>query len=235
MQRMPEVVISHYSYTEPAYITHARERGFTREHQAHDALASAKTASARPFTLSDLPQMLAGADKSVVDQVWEEMARLREVEDTYLNTLATAAWREAGTVNPLVLRPVRSLAENLFIAWSGGADAPAGWVMTWLEARAEGFPEERLIHATEMSNDRTAFNRAGPGETCLTVAGLIEAYTSEETHREFRLTPDKIQPYTTSGRVDSDTGEWDGTTVYWHPWAPDEVPEALPATMKDRF
>lgn len=236
MQPTPDVVISHQSYSEPAFITYARERGFAREHQAHDRLAAAKAAATRPFVLRDLPGMLANVNHSDLDVIYGEVERLRKTEDTYLNLLATAAWHEAGSVNPEVLRPVRQLAQNTYVAWSGVADAPAGWTMTWLDARAAGFPEERLLAAGPMTADTNAFNRAGPGEACLTVAAIIEAYASDVAYEQFRLTPGEVQPLTTSDvSQNPDTGEWEEGETRWTPWPPGAVPTALPSTMKDKF
>lgn len=162
------------------------------------------------------------------------MARLRRVEDDRLDALATAAWLAAAQYYRVLGRLLYRLADDAYVPWGGGADAPTGYVMTSREALDAGFPPERVRDAVDFATDG-GFNRAGPGETCLTPEAMIEAYASEEAHRAFRLTPDKIRPITTRGREDPVTGEWDDITVYWTPWAPDEVPARLPDGMRDRF
>lgn len=176
------------------------------------------------------------AHAEAADNITEqELVRLKEVERCYLDLLAEAAYEEAKRYDPDLKYPLVRLAEDYFLGWSGICDAPATYRMTLAEVTERGWPEHRITGAKGLDEDGVLWNRAGPGEACLTVAALMEAWESAEALDAFRLTPEKVQPVTTSDVRQNEAGEWEHGEVYWTPWAPDSVPATLPDGWRARY
>lgn len=167
-----------------------------------------------------------------------ETARLRAVEDDRISLLETLAFDEAQHYDRTLQYPLRRVGDNCYLPWSGSSDAPVDTgLLSRDDALVRGWLPMHLDKADAKAADEgeVLYNRAGPGERCLTRAALIEAYTSPEAHQEFRLTPDKVQPYTRGGGTNPATGQWDDSYAEWVPWAPGEQPDTLPDGWRDRF
>lgn len=191
-----------------------------------DALARTKTPAAAVVSNQSL---LALAD---------EVMRLRAVEDAQITSLELLAYDEAQRYDRTLQYPLRRIADDCYLPWSGSGDSPAeAGLLTREDTLARGWLPVHLdrADARAVEDGAVIYNRAGPGEVCLTREALIEVYTSSESAKTFRLTPDKIQPYTRGGGTDPATGEWDDHYVEWVPWAPDSMPDALPEGMRDRY
>jgi hypothetical protein len=166
----------------------------------------------------------------------EEVRHLRGIAEQHLVLLEAAADQEAQRYDYELRYPIVYLADDAYIAWAGGSDAPVGWVMTEAQALERGYTRKRLDAAPGPDTRGYFYNRSGPWEKPLTVAAMLEAFASPEAHAAFRLTPDKVMTYTTSESVqDPDTREWVSGPTYWVPWHPDETPETLPEDWKDRY
>jgi hypothetical protein len=236
MRRRKPLTISAATYPEPPSITRLRERYADElpEIVAFDDLAAARASRPVLDPDTDLVALLTGAHPDAIASVEAEMTRLRTVERDRLDALATAAWQMLGRGSD-VTRPLVKVGDDAYLAWVGSCDAPTGHVMTEAEALTEGFPPERVA-AAEDATRQTFYNRGGPGECALTADALREAHASTESRAAFRLTPDKVLPYTTADMVQNpETGTWETGETYWVPWHPDEVPDALPDSMQDRF
>lgn len=226
--------IDHTGYTEPAEMAKVRA-SWPRDAAAHDALAAAKQV-APTLSRTELCRVLAPLGEAATAAVLADFDALTRVRAEYLNALAYHAWQEACLHDQSLRYPLVRLADDVYVPWSGNGDAPVGNVMTAQEARDAGFPAERIRDARTVNADGQLYNRAGPGEKPLTVAAIIEAYASDAAYAAFRLSPDKIAPYTTSEMCqDPQTGEWQESAPFWTPWAPGEAPEALPDGWRDRF
>jgi hypothetical protein len=168
----------------------------------------------------------------------KETARLRALEDDRITLLETLAFDEAQRYDRTLQYPLRRIAEDCYLPWSGSSDSPVETgLLTREEALARGWLPMHLDHADARASQDgdVIYNRAGPSEKALTREALIEAYSSQEAHAAFRLTPDKVQPYTRGGGMNPATGKWDDAYVEWVPWAPDDQPDDLPEGWRDRF
>lgn len=125
-----------------------------------------------------------------------EIDRLRVVEADRIALLEEAAYEEATRWDPDLKYPLRRIDDDCYLPWSGGSDSPAGYgPMTRDQAQGRGWLARHVDAADARNADSKSaivYNRAGPGETCLTRDALKEAYASREARRGFRLTPDKI-------------------------------------------
>lgn len=109
------------------------------------------------------------------------------------------------------------------VLWSSAVDAPVSYV-TRIGA-LDGDVAEQLQRdghtwpdrGAATAEDLTAGNRAGPDETCLSVAALKRRYADADAYDSFTLEVADIAPYTCD----------DGGTVYWVPWAPGSAPDTL--------
>jgi hypothetical protein len=131
--------------------------------------------------------------------------------------------------------PLYHLGGRLFVLWSRGVDAPASPVMTFDEALAAGIDPVQLHVAearghTDMGREPVTdlhslveFNRAGPRESCLTVAALIRRYRPDGDP-DAALHPDEIHPHRTSL---SAPGHPDDGAEFWVPWPPGQAPERI--------
>lgn len=167
-----------------------------------------------------------------------ETARLYALEDHRIALLEQAAHEEAQCWDRDLKYALRRIDTDTYLPWSGGSDGPAGYgVLTRAGALARGWLPTHLEHADARadSEDHVLYNRAGPGETCLTRAALIEAYTSAEAHQAFRLTPDKVEPITRGGGVNPATGQRDDKYIEWVPWAPEDQPDVLPEGFRSHY
>lgn len=190
-------------------------------------------------TLDVLRLRLCAPTAAEIVALIAEIDRLRVLEADRVTLLDGLAYTEASKWDPFLKSALRRIDDDCYMPWSGGSDGPAACgFLTREEALARGWRTSHLDRAdadAAKRTDRIIFNRAGPREAFLTVDALKEAYASPEAHREFRLTPEKLQVHKTSGGVNPETGEWDDKYVHWVPWGPDEVPEALPDGWRDRF
>lgn len=168
----------------------------------------------------------------------KETMRLRALEDDRITLLETLAFDEAQHYDRTLQYPLRRIDDDCYLPWSGSSDAPVETgLLTRADVLARGWLPMHLDRADAKAADEgdVLYNRAGPREACLTRAALVEAYTSREAHTAFRLTPDKIQPYTRGGGINPATGEWDDAYVEWVPWAPEDKPDTLPDGWRDQF
>lgn len=169
-----------------------------------------------------------------------EIARLRVIEADRITLLEGYAYQEASQWDPDLKYPLRRIDDDAYLPWSGSGDSPAGYgLMTRAQALTRGWLARHVDTADTRASERKSdivYNRAGPGEKCLTRDALKEAYASREAHGEFLLTPDKVQPLTTSEpAIKNAAGEWEHQPTYWVPWSPDEVPDTLPDGWRDRY
>lgn len=188
-------------------------------------------------SLNALRHMLAPPTASETINLIAEIDRLRELEADRVVLLERLAYVEAQQYDHELKYGLCLLAVNTYLPWSFGGDGPVGYgLMTRNEAIARGWTEAVVDRArADAATTKVLLNRAGPGEACLTRDALIEAYSSRQAYTDFRLTPNKVQPYTTSGGDSPATGQWDDTYIHWVPWAPDETPATLPEGWHDRF
>lgn len=135
-------------------------------------------------------------------------------------------------------RGLVQLAAGAYVAWSTVVDAPISSVSDDLESLLNLVGEhgdsrrqhlerlERLgqsVQDGEVAAAFLAFNRAGPGEVCLTADAIVRCYGPDSD--AFVLHPSDIQPFTTSFAVP--TGHPEHGRIYWVPWPPHQVPASL--------
>jgi len=134
-------------------------------------------------------------------------------------------------------KAVFKLGEDAYVEWSSVVDAPVSDVMTKNEALGAGIALARLERAdalghswTDMDKvqspeDLVAGNRAGPRESCLSLAAILRVYAPVAGEEDREISVDDIEPYTTSWAVPEGHEDWG--KVYWVPWKPGEGPERL--------
>lgn len=125
---------------------------------------------------------------------------------------------------------VVKLAEDKYVEWSTVVDAPITYVLSRQEA-VNFFGEDRVARSDRNGHsyldyepgDRTAFNRAGPWESCITKEAILRKYSSPEAEKSFVLQVEDIRPYTTC----DDDGK-----NYWVPWEPGSAPVGISLDSK---
>lgn len=208
----------------------AREAMATRPDFDHDDLRATLNSTTTPTG--------AVVANSTLVALIDDVVRLRLLEADRITLLERLAFEEAQRHDPALKYPLRRIADDTYLPWSGSSDSPvAAGLLTRADALARGWLPTHLDQADARDADAgdVLYNRAGPGETCLTRAALAEAFANAQAYREFRLTPDKVQPLTTSDMRQNDAGEWEHSETYWTPWAPDEQPDTLPDGWRDRY
>jgi hypothetical protein len=125
------------------------------------------------------------------------------------------------------------LGNDDYIEWSTVVDAPIGYTLTRAEvvqACLAANASDRIARldtnghtwrdlAPQTPQQLVSCNRAGPHESCLTLAALLRCYADETAYTAFELTPADIEPYTCD----------DDGVVYWVPWRPGQAPSTITA------